>query len=212
MDTSFKFLVLTSIALPSGSNRVLYKIQRTFVRNLFVVFFMLVQVIETKPAHADELMLTQPNDTFEETLSNLPSCKEYFPNLDYIEALKSKLEKDLGTETGYPTSEPVYEIIWYGPGEIKAIIELDNQKEWNGSIHSWYENGAYLGCAGLENGQHQGISIAYHSNGNIRAIANFLDGIPIDVEYQFDKLGKLFSTKNHDTNSVDETSPKNFKH
>ena len=53
----------------------------------------------------------------------------------------------------------MYEITWYDPN-IKAIVELDQQTEWNGSIHSWYPNGAYLGCAGLENGHHKGLSIA----------------------------------------------------
>jgi len=205
------------ITLPLGSNRLLNKFQRTFAKNLFVIVFVFFQGIETKPANAGELIIKQPNNTIKgstlkDTLSILPSCKEYFPNLDYIVALKLKLERDLGKETTYPMNEPIYEIIWYAPHKIKAIIELDQQSEWNGSIHSWYENGAYLGCAGLVYGQHQGISIAYHKNGNIRAVANFLDGRPIDVEYQFDELGKLFSTKNHDTNSVDDPSTRDFEH
>ena len=144
--------------------------------------------------------------------ANLPSCKEYFPNLEYISALKQKLEKDISEETRYPSNRPMYEIIWHKPGNIKAIIELDHQTEWNGSIHSWYDNGAYLGCAGLENGQHIGLSIAYHENGKIRAIADFVDGIPIGLEYQFNKMGQLSSTKNHDKNTSSTTNLEKFKH
>lgn len=143
---------------------------------------------------------------------NLPSCKEYFPNFDYISALKQKLEKDTSDGTLYPAHQPMYEIIWYKPGVIKAIIELDHKVEWNGSIHSWYANGAYLGCAGLKNGQHEGLSIAYHENGKIRAIADFVDGIPIGLEYQFNKMGKLSSTKNHDENTSSNVNSEKFKH
>jgi hypothetical protein len=142
----------------------------------------------------------------------LPSCKEHFPNLDYISALKQKLEKDIDKETMYPVNQPMYEIIWHEPGNIKAIIELDHQKEWNGIIHSWYPNGAYLGCADLENGQHKGISIAYHENGKIRAVADFVDGIPVGLEYQFNKMGQISSTKNHTENTSDRANQEKFKH
>lgn len=144
--------------------------------------------------------------------NNLPTCREYFPNLDYISALKQKLEKDFDKGTFYPASQPMYEIIWYEPGNIKAIIELNSQKEWNGSIHSWYKSRAYLGCAGLENGQHRGISIAYHENGKIRAIANFVDGIPIGLEHQFSTTGQLSSSKNHDENSPNNSVIEKFGH
>lgn len=144
--------------------------------------------------------------------ANLPSCEEYFPNLDYISALKQKLEKDISEYTRYPANQPMYEIIWYEPGNIKAIVELDQQTEWNGSIHSWYLNGAYLGCACLENGHHKGLSIAYHKNGKIRAIADFADGRPIGLEYQFNKMGQLSSTKNHDESNSSTTNRDKFKH
>ena len=94
---------------------------------------------------------------------------------------------------------------------IKAIVELNQSEEWNGSMHSWYKNGAYLGCAGLENGQHIGISIAYHRNGNLRAVANFDNGLPVGLEYQFDQLGELRSTKKHGLVSRDGKTKK-FDH
>ena len=173
--------------------------------------------LELNQASANESKTLVPINSstkkvFQDSQGNLPSCHESFPNFVYISALKIRLEKSLKDETVFPQNIPMYEIIWYEPRKIKAIIELDHLKEWNGSIHSWYETGAYLGCAGLEYGQHKGISIAYHENGNIRAIANFIGGVPVGLEYQFDQLGKLQSTKNHDKNSTGSDQMPEFEH
>ena len=59
-----------------------------------------------------------------ETDKYFPSCEEYFPNLGYISALKQKLEIDIDGQTTFPFNQPMYEIIWHGTGNIKAIIEL----------------------------------------------------------------------------------------
>ena len=195
----------------------MYKFYQKFVKKLSVIIFIFFQCLELNQASANELKTPVPitssdKKVFQDSQSNLPSCHESFSNFVYISALKLKLEKSLEDETVFPQIIPMYEIIWHEPGKIKAIIELDHHKEWNGSIHSWYETGAYLGCAGLENGEHKGISIAYHENGNIRAIANFKAGVPVGLEYQFDRLGQLNSTKSHDKNSISSGPMPEFKH
>ena len=63
-----------------------------------------------------------------------------------------------------------------------------------------------------DNGHHKGLSIAYHENGKIRAIADFVDGRPIGLEYQFNKMGQLSSTKNHGESNSNTTNRDKFKH
>ena len=83
------------------------------------------------------------------------------------------------------------QIILYPDSSIKAIVPLSTTYNWTGDMYSWYSSGAFLGCAGLVNGHHEGLSYAYHESGNIRAIANFKNTKQIEFEYQFNEEGKL---------------------
>ncbi len=132
------------------------------------------------------------------------NCINLYPSLKNISILKNQLELEKKFQNIFPPVNPQYEIIWHDNNLIKAIIEIDSEGVWNGSIHSWYKSGEYLGCAGLKNSGHEGISIAYHKNGKVRALANFKESLPIGLEYQFNENGNLRGTLNHDSISSNE--------
>lgn len=159
----------------------------------FYVFFFLFSPI----VNSSDMIITTDN------LEGI-NCQNFYPNFKNVSILKKQLEYEKNLENFFPITDPKYEIIWYDNDLIKAIIEIDTEGIWNGSIHSWYKSGEYLGCAGLKNKEHLGISIAYHKNGKVRAIANFKNGLPFGLEYQFNEKGHLRGIKNHELISNDE--------
>jgi len=140
------------------------------------------------------------------------TCLDFYPNLVNIKNLKNEIETKGKLMTVYPEISPKFEIIWHDNKNIKAIIDQDHKGLWNGAIHSWYQSGEYLGCAGLKDSEHEGISIAYHKNGKIRAMANFKNGMPHGLEYQFSIDGILRGTKNHDGNNLNNTKKNKHFH
>jgi|TARA_B110000908_G_C10228379_1_gene439221 antitoxin component YwqK of YwqJK toxin-antitoxin module len=151
-------------------------------------------------------LAVEASDTLNQTLEKIDAkevhkeCIINFPNFHAVKELKEILEKKKKKLNFFPQTKPQFEILWHNNYSIKAIIEVDDQLTWNGSIHSWYTFGKYLGCAELYNGNHKGISIAYHINGNIRAFVDFKNGKPFGFEYQFYEDGSLKNSINHNLN------------
>ena len=113
-------------------------------------------------------------------------CKEPLELLNSAKSTRTIIEKKEFFFNGKKM-----QIILYPDSSIKAIVPLSTTDNWTGDMYSWYNSGAFLGCAGLVNGHHEGLSYAYHESGNIRAIANFKNTKQIEFEYQFNEEGKL---------------------